>query len=116
MHAIYILDCEGISCVMLVHSVLCTVTRLVYSLVLECFPLRVCASPFQEEKKNLKRRHFGEDASFKWREKDLMTKIVLAKITEMEIQLCLLFLHRSRKTYYLFFSFLEVRNGAFRKC
>lgn len=56
MHAIYILDCEGISCVMLVHSVLCTVTRLVYSLVLECFPLRVCASPFQEEKKNLKRR------------------------------------------------------------
>lgn len=30
-------------------------TRLVYSLVLDCFPLRVCASPFKEEKKNLKR-------------------------------------------------------------
>lgn len=75
----------------------------------------MCQS-FSRRKEKSEKERFGEDASFKWREKDLMTKIVLAKITEMEIQLCLLFLHRSRKTYYLFFSFLEVRNGAFRKC
>jgi len=43
------------------------VTRLVYDLVLENFPLRVCASSFKEEKKNLKKR-LAEDASFKWGE------------------------------------------------
>ena len=32
----------------------CGVTGLGYGLVLECFPLRVGASPFQEEKENLK--------------------------------------------------------------
>lgn len=90
-------------------------TRLVNILVLECSPFRVCASLFQEEKKNLKgevwrgclirvgriipydRVCFGQDDE------------------ERAIQLCLVLLRRGRKTCSFFFPFWEMSGRSIYK-